>query len=377
VSEALTLEAAARLSEADITVAIRECDTGHGFGLRLTATACETVDVSVPADVELRLQPEHFATLGRGQLMLQVAIITKEVSYRGPVRRLLAVWPVLTACLKETSPLEPLPETVPSGPFEDVPEDDPGDFWAIRCSDVHKRFGQHEVLRGVDFNVPEGMVTAILGPSGTGKSVLAKHLTGLLRPDSGDVSVHGQSLNDMPIKELLSLRRRYGLLFQDGALWGSMNVYDNVALPLRQHTNLIEREIDIVVRHHLAQVGLEDAAFKSPGALSGGMRKRAGFARALVLDPEIIIFDEPDSGLDPVRCALLCDLMMAVHAELGGTYIIITHDIRTVRQIAQYIVVLWHGKVVEAGPAKAILQSPTPFVRQFLDGETTGPLGMD
>jgi phospholipid/cholesterol/gamma-HCH transport system ATP-binding protein len=207
--------------------------------------------------------------------------------------------------------------------------------------------------------------------------VLIKHLTGLLRPDAGDVHVHGRSLRAMSAHDLLDLRRRYGLLFQDGALWGSMNVYDNVALPLRQHTNLTEREIDTVVRHHLSQVGLEGAAFRWPGELSGGMRKRAGFARALVLDPEIIIFDEPDSGLDPVRTALLCDLMTAVHSEQGGTYVIITHDIRTVRQIADYIVVLWQGEVVQAAPAGEVLNSSEEFVQQFLGGLTHGPLGMD
>ncbi|MCW3038976.1 MAG: transporter related protein, partial [Solirubrobacterales bacterium] len=379
LGEALALGAAERLGEADLTVALQNPTSDDAFGLSLIPGEVGVFDaVTGDEDVELTLGPDHFAQLGRGELALQVAIMQGAVTYRGPVRRLLAVWPVLKACLRQVGrPSSGATPPAPVGPFDAVREGEPGEFWAINCRDVHKSFKKHDVLKGVDFDVPEGMITAILGPSGTGKSVLIKHLTGLLRPDRGEVLVHGRSLNEMPMQDLLDLRRRYGLLFQDGALWGSMNVYDNVALPLRQHTDLSEREIDEVVRHHLAQVGLEAAALSSPGALSGGMRKRAGFARALVLDPEIIIFDEPDSGLDPVRTALLCDLMTDVHRELGGTYIIITHDIRTVRQIADYIVVLWHGKVVEAGPARTILESPTPFVQQFLGGRTVGPLGMD
>jgi phospholipid/cholesterol/gamma-HCH transport system ATP-binding protein len=259
----------------------------------------------------------------------------------------------------------------------ELAEHTPGDFWAMECRGLHKHFGRHKVLTGVDLSIPEGLITAILGPSGTGKSVLIKHLTGLLKPDRGEVVVHGRSLNTMAARDILELRRRYGMLFQDGALWGSMSVFDNVALPLRQHTDLSEGEISKVVLNHLTQVGLADASSKWPSQLSGGMRKRAGFARALVLDPEMIIFDEPDSGLDPVRTALLCDLMRDVHQQLGGTYVVITHDLGTVRRTADYIAVLWQGKVVEAGPAQQIFDSPNPFVRQFLTGDTSGPLGMD
>jgi phospholipid/cholesterol/gamma-HCH transport system ATP-binding protein len=181
----------------------------------------------------------------------------------------------------------------------------------------------------------------------------------------------------MSLRELLALRRRYGILFQDGALWSSMTLFDNIALPLRQHTDLSEEEIAEVVSVALAQVGLAGAEQRMPSALSGGMRKRAGFARALVLDPEIVFFDEPDSGLDPVRTALLCDVISSTHRALGGTYVVITHDIRSARKIADYVVVLWEGRVVAAGLAEAVFASGEAFVQQFLNGVPHGPLGMD
>jgi phospholipid/cholesterol/gamma-HCH transport system ATP-binding protein len=233
------------------------------------------------------------------------------------------------------------------------------------------------VLRGVDLAIPAGLITVILGPSGTGKSVLLKHLIGLLQPDAGDVLVHGTSLSEMSRAELLKLRRRYGILFQDGALFGSMNLYDNVAFPLRQHTDLTEAEIRDIVRQRLAEVGLGRDEARMPSELSGGMRKRAGLARAMVLEPDIILFDEPDSGLDPVRTALLSELIAELHAAHGATYIVITHDIATAKRIGQHLAVLWNGKIVESAPREAILESANPFVHQFLAGAADGPLGMD
>jgi phospholipid/cholesterol/gamma-HCH transport system ATP-binding protein len=167
------------------------------------------------------------------------------------------------------------------------------------------------------------------------------------------------------------------VLFQDGALFGSMNLYDNVAFPLRQHTEKGDEEIAEIVNRRLKEVGLGDANEKMPNELSGGMRKRAGFARALVLDPKIVLFDEPDSGLDPVRTALLCELIKEVHAENGGCYVVITHDIMSARRVAQHISVLWKGRVVQSGPAEELFDSENPFVRQFLSGESAGPLGME
>ncbi|MCW3066199.1 MAG: putative transporter ATP-binding protein [Solirubrobacterales bacterium] len=256
-------------------------------------------------------------------------------------------------------------------------EDQPGEFWSIRCNDVYKCFGRHQVLDGLDLGIPEGMITVVLGPSGTGKSVLIKHLIGLLFPDAGNIVVHGESVSDLRMSELLALRRKFGILFQDGALFGSMNVFDNTAFPLRQNSDLPESKIGEVVHARLAEVGLSGAEEAMPSELSGGMRKRAGFARALVSEPEIVVFDEPDSGLDPVRTSLLCDLIRSMHARHGGTYIVITHDIASMRQIGEYIGVLWKGRIVQAGSRDDMFESENPFVRQFLNRESDGPLGMD
>ncbi len=248
---------------------------------------------------------------------------------------------------------------------------------AIEFIDVHKAFGSNRVLRGLNLGIPEGQVSMILGPSGTGKSVCIKHIVGLLYPDQGDVIVAGQSIPSLADDDLFELRKKFGVLFQDGALFGSLNLYDNVAFPLRQHTEKGEDEIAEIVTRRLREVGLGDANEKMPNELSGGMRKRAGFARALVLDPEIVLFDEPDSGLDPVRTALLCELIKEVHAENGGTYVVITHDILSARRVAEHISILWRGRIVESGPAAELFASENPFVRQFLSGESAGPLGME
>jgi phospholipid/cholesterol/gamma-HCH transport system ATP-binding protein len=248
---------------------------------------------------------------------------------------------------------------------------------AIEFIGVHKRFGSNRVLRGLDMGLPEGKISMILGPSGTGKSVCIKHMVGLLYPDEGDVLVHGDSVPTLPDAQLFEMRKKFGVLFQDGALFGSLNLYDNVAFPLRQHTEKGEDEISEIVHRRLREVGLGDAGQKMPNELSGGMRKRAGFARALVLDPQIVLFDEPDSGLDPVRTALLCELIKEVHEENGGTYVVITHDIMSARRVAEYIALLWRGRIVESGPATDLFDSENEFVRQFLSGESHGPLGMD
>jgi phospholipid/cholesterol/gamma-HCH transport system ATP-binding protein len=248
---------------------------------------------------------------------------------------------------------------------------------AVEFIDVVKAFGRNRVLNGLNLGLPDNQISMILGPSGTGKSVCIKHMVGLLYPDEGDVLVHGESVPDMADEELFEMRKKFGVLFQDGALFGSMNVYDNTAFPLRQHTDKGEDEIREIVSRRLGEVGLAAAAEKMPNELSGGMRKRAGFARALVLDPDIVLFDEPDSGLDPVRTALLCELIMEVHEENGGAYCVITHDIMSARRVADYIAILWKGRIVESGPASELFNSDNQFVRQFLSGEAQGPLGME
>jgi len=258
----------------------------------------------------------------------------------------------------------------------------------VEFDNTYKSFGRNQILRGLTMGLPEGMVSMILGPSGTGKSVCIKHMVGLLYPDSGDVRVQGKSVPNMPDDELFEMRKKFGLLFQDGALFSSMNLYDNVAFPLRQHTEKSEEEIESVVMRRLTEVGLGGSREKFPNELSGGMRKRAGFARALVLEPDILLFDEPDSGLDPVRTALLGELILEIHREMVEearadgrpylpTFAVVTHDIMSARRVADYINVLWRGRIVEAGPAQEMLNSDNPFIRQFLSGESDGPLSMD
>ena len=248
---------------------------------------------------------------------------------------------------------------------------------AIEIIDVVKQFGRMRIQNGLNVGIPDDMISMLLGPSGTGKSVLIKLIVGLLYPDSGDILVHGESVPNMTDDELFEMRKKFGLLFQDGALFGSMNIYDNTAFPLRQHTDKSEEEIGEIVNKRLNEVGLATAAEKMPNELSGGMRKRAGFARALVLDPSIVFFDEPDSGLDPVRTALLCELIREIHEENGGCYMVISHDLGTARRIADFIAVLWKGRIVESGLSSELFDSDNEFVSQFLNAETIGPLAMD
>ena len=247
----------------------------------------------------------------------------------------------------------------------------------IQVEGLTKSFGSQRIWEDVTLEIPEGEVSVLLGPSGTGKSVFLKSLIGLLRPERGSILVDGTDITECSAKELYDIRTLFGVMFQDGALFGSMNLYDNVAFPLRQHTDYSEAKISEIVRQRLQDVGLTDALGDMPNQLSGGMRKRAGFARALVMEPDIVIFDEPDSGLDPVRTALLCDLIQEMHKIHGGTYIVVTHNIASARQIGEYIALLWRGRIVEAGDAERMFSSENPFVRQFLSGSAEGPLGMD
>jgi phospholipid/cholesterol/gamma-HCH transport system ATP-binding protein len=270
------------------------------------------------------------------------------------------------------NPSEPNPYRWHTGEKRDHGGED-----AIEVIDVVKQFGRTRILNGLNLGLPDDQISMVLGPSGTGKSVLIKHIVGLLYPDSGDLLVHGESVPNMTDDELFEMRKKFGLLFQDGALFGSMNVYDNTAFPLRQHTDKGEDEIGEIVNRRLQEVGLGEAMEKMPNELSGGMRKRAGFARALVLDPAIVMFDEPDSGLDPVRTALLCELIREVHEENGGCYLVISHDLGTARRIADFIAVLWKGRIVESGPSDELFNSENAFVSQFLNAETEGPLAMD
>src|SRR5438876_2848167 len=210
--------------------------------------------------------------------------------------------------------------------------------YMVEVEDLHKGFDGNQVLDGVTCQIPTGNISVVMGPSGTGKSVLLRHVVGLLFPDKGDVRVAGKSVPSLREEELLELRRGIGMLFQDGALFSSMNLFDNVAFPLRQHTSKGEGEVREIVMEHLVEVGLAGAEKKMPNELSGGMRKRAGFARALVLEPKILLFDEPDSGLDPVRTALLCELIKEIQRKYESTAIMISHDTKAVFEVADTVI---------------------------------------
>ena len=246
----------------------------------------------------------------------------------------------------------------------------------IAVKELTKSFGPQTVLEDITLEIPKGKITLMLGPSGTGKSVFLKHLVGLLKPDKGEIWIDNKNVPSLNEKELYEVRRKFGVLFQDGALFGSMNIYDNVAFPLRQHTRKKESEVKSIVEEKLHMVGLTGAEKKLPGEISGGMKKRAGLARALVLDPEIVLFDEPDSGLDPVRTAFLNELTMDLNKQLQATFIVVTHDIATAKQVADYIGMLYRRNLVKFGPAREMFTSDIPVVRQFLSGDTEGPIGM-
>ena len=246
----------------------------------------------------------------------------------------------------------------------------------VRVEGLTKSFGGHAVWADVSLTLPAGEISVLLGPSGTGKSVFLKTLVGLLKPDRGSIWIDGEDLPALSERRLYEVRKLFGVLFQDGALFGSMNLYDNVAFPLREHTRLAESKVRAIVTDKLAMVGLLGAESKLPGQISGGMRKRAGLARALVLDPQIVLFDEPDSGLDPVRTAYLNQLIVDLNQQTGATFLIVTHDINTARTVPDNIGLIYHGHLAMFGPREMLLSSTEPVVRQFLNAQRVGPIGM-
>ena len=242
----------------------------------------------------------------------------------------------------------------------------------VRLEHVSKAFGALRVLDDVSLDLPAGEATVVLGRSGTGKSVLLKHIVGLLHPDAGHVFLGDQDITALTPAALALARRQIGFLFQNAALFDSITVGDNVAFPLRRHTRLPEAEVRARVEEKLAAVGLADAVARMPAALSGGMRKRAGLARAMALDPSVLLVDEPSAGLDPVTSEEIDDLLVRVKRERGTTLVVVTHNIPSARRIGDTLLFLHEGRVLARGTAAALERSDHELVRQFMHSEAGG-----
>jgi phospholipid/cholesterol/gamma-HCH transport system ATP-binding protein len=246
----------------------------------------------------------------------------------------------------------------------------------IRVVDLQKSFGGQQVLKGINLELETGKITTLIGGSGSGKTVLLKHLNALLRPDRGSVWVDGTDIIKLGERALNEIRRKFGVLFQGAALLDSMTLYENVAFPLREKTRLKEPVIDKKVESSLAQVDLSGMGYKYPAEVSGGMKKRAGLARALVTEPEIILFDEPTTGLDPLLGKSIHQLIRKLHNEFKFTGVIVSHDIPEVFKISDRIAMLANGVIIEAGTTEEFMASQDPLVRQFLQADTEGPLAV-
>ncbi len=244
----------------------------------------------------------------------------------------------------------------------------------IEVRNLNKSFEGRAVLEGINLTVERGSVFAIMGGSGCGKTTLLRNLIGVIRPDSGEILVGGQDITRFDDNQMDGYRKRFGMLFQMGALLNSLSVHDNIALPLREHTQLDEKIIGVMVKMKLELVGLRDFELLKPSQLSGGMQKRVALARALALDPEIVFYDEPTSGLDPVVTGVISQLISDLSKRMGITSVVVTHDIGSAFSIADKMVVLFRGKVVVEGTVEQIRQSPDPVVQQFIHGRPDGPI---
>jgi phospholipid/cholesterol/gamma-HCH transport system ATP-binding protein len=244
----------------------------------------------------------------------------------------------------------------------------------IQLIDVHKSFGKQKVLDGVNLEIEDGRTTVIIGRSGGGKSVLLKHIIGLLKPDEGQVLVDDVDITRLNDRDLNEIRKKFGMLFQEAALFDSMNVGDNVAFPLREHTLMKEEEVLAIVADRLRAVGLTGMENKLPSELSGGMRKRVGLARAIAMRPRIVLFDEPTTGLDPVMTEAINQLIMNTQKNFDLTCIVISHDLQSIFKIGHKIAMLYEGQIVAYGSPDDIQTSENPVIRQFLSGSVDGPI---
>jgi phospholipid/cholesterol/gamma-HCH transport system ATP-binding protein len=244
----------------------------------------------------------------------------------------------------------------------------------IKLVNVEKSFNGQLVLDSLSLEAPEGKITAIIGPSGGGKSVLLKHMIGLVKPDRGKVLVDGEDITVMGKGQLNRVREKFGMLFQGAALFDSMTVFENVAFPLEEKTRLSPAEIRQRVHEALEHVGLREVDSKYPDELSGGMKKRVGLARSLLLNPRIILFDEPTTGLDPIISKAINRLIRDTHDKFGFTAVIVTHEVPAIFELCHYVAMLFGGKVLIAGPPAEIMSSPDPRVQQFIRGDLEGPL---
>ena len=244
----------------------------------------------------------------------------------------------------------------------------------IKLVDVHKSFGRQKVLDGLDIEIEDGKTTVIIGRSGGGKSVLLKHIIGLLRPDSGQVLIDGVDITKLNDRELNEIRKKFGMLFQEAALFDSMTVGENVAFPLREQTSMKEKEIRETVAERLRSVGLTGVETKIPAELSGGMRKRVGLARAIAMRPQIVLFDEPTTGLDPVMTEAIKRLILDTQKSFNLTCVVISHDIRSIFEIGHRIAMLYEGRIIEYGTPEELRASRNPVIVQFLTGSIEGPI---
>lgn len=239
---------------------------------------------------------------------------------------------------------------------------------------LHKSFNDHYVLRGVNLNVKKGESLVVIGGSGSGKSVLLKHIIGLLKPDSGAVIVDASDLSLMDEDGLNEIRKKFGMLFQSAALFDSMSVWENVGFGLKRHTHMTDQEIKETAVEKLKMVGLVGVEDQMPSSLSGGMRKRVGLARAIAMKPEILLYDEPTTGLDPIMADAINDLIIKMREELDVTSVTITHDMKSAYKIADTIAMLYNGVIIATGTSEEMQNSADPFVRQFIEGRADGPI---